>query len=264
MSSLKTLDAQVQDLLWAVRQQTVENVGQSFQVAEKNSYKDLVTTVDKRNEQWIDRKLRQIDPGCHIVSEEGFGDSVKQLAGHVWIVDPLDGTMNFVMQKSRYAIMMGLYVDGQPALGYIMDVSAKLLYHGGPQTGVFVQGLDGEQVLKPPVDRGLHDSLVAVNSMMILRDQFNLRKVAMAARGLRMYGSAGLEITDVLTGRLGAYLSWLKPWDAAAGRIMAEALNLTCVKIDGTPANVLLSNSVLIATKNTARDIRRIVTTDRL
>ncbi|HIW70443.1 MAG TPA: inositol monophosphatase family protein [Candidatus Limosilactobacillus merdipullorum] len=259
MTELKTIDSQVRDLIWAVREKTAGEVHQTFEVDEKTSYKDLVTTVDKRNERWINRRLKEIDPGCRIVSEEGFGDQVNDMSGHVWVVDPLDGTMNFVMQRSRYAIMIGLFVDGQPSQGYIMDVTAKKLYHGGPNTGVFVQTSEGERPLHAPADKDLHDSLVSVNSMMILHGDHNLRQVALQARGLRMYGSAGLEITDVLAGRLGAYISWLKPWDAAAGRIMAAALNLTFVKIDGTPADVLSSNSVLIATNNAAKDILRLV-----
>lgn len=259
MTDLTTLDQEVQTLIRNVSEKTASEVNASFTVDEKTSYKDLVTTVDKRNERWIDRRLKEIDPGCQIVSEEGFGDNVKELVGHVWIVDPLDGTMNFVMQQSRFAIMLGLYVDGQPVLGYIMDVSKATLYHGGPSTGVFVQTQAGEHQLSVPADKGLHDSLIAVNSMMILKDEYHLRTAAEQARGLRMYGSAGLEITDVLTGRLGAYVSWLKPWDAAAGRIMANALNLTFVKIDGTSADVLSSNSVLIATNNAAQDILRLV-----
>lgn len=253
------IDQQVIHLLFEVRKKTVSDVGAAFQVAEKTSYKDLVTTVDKRNEQWLDRRLKEIDPGCRIISEEGFGDQVADLSGHVWIVDPLDGTMNFVMQQHRYAIMLGLFIDGQPTAGYIMDVDTATLYHGGPQSGVFLQTPTAINRLQPPANKGLHDSLVSVNSMMILKGQHNLRQVALTARGLRMYGSAGLEITDVLTGRLGAYISWLKPWDAAAGRIMAAALNLTFVKIDGTPADVLSSNSVLIATNNAAREILQLV-----
>lgn len=259
MTAFEKIDQQVRQLIWEVRAQTASEVNTSFEVDEKTSYKDLVTTVDKRNEQWIDRRLKEIDPGCRIVSEEGFGDQVADLRGHVWIVDPLDGTMNFVMQRSRYAIMLGLFIDGQATCGYIMDVSASHLYHGGPATGVFVQTSNGDHQLHCPADKGLHDSLISVNSMMILKDAHHLQQAALAARGLRMYGSAGLEISDVLAGRLGAYVSWLKPWDAAAGRIMAQALNLTFLTIDGTPADVLSSNSVLIATNNAAKDILRLV-----
>lgn len=259
MTEQVVMDQQVRQLLFEVREQTVSDVGASFQVAEKTSYKDLVTTVDKRNEQWLDRRLKEIDPGCRILSEEGFGDQVTDLSGHVWVVDPLDGTMNFVMQQHRYAIMMGLFIDGRPTTGYIMDVDTATLYHGGPQSGVFLQTPTTNTRLQSPADKGLHDSLVSINSMMILKGEHNLRQVGLAARGLRMYGSAGLEITDVLTGRLGAYISWLKPWDAAAGRIMAAALNLTFVKIDGTPADVLSSNSILIATNNAARGILQLV-----
>ena len=103
----------------------------------KSSYKDLVTTVDKENDQYISTRLHEIDPGSRVVSEEGFGDEVATLTGHVWIVDPIDGTMNFVMQHANFYIMIALYVDGKPTLGYIMDVIDGTVYHGGKKRGVF-------------------------------------------------------------------------------------------------------------------------------
>ena len=122
---LEQIDQQAQRLMWEVRQQTLQLMTKKFNVAEKTSARDLVTTVDKQNEKMIDERLKTIDPACRIVSEEGFGDQVDDLKGHVWIVDPIDGTMNFVMQKRNFAIMMGLYVDGQPTLGYSWMLSRE-------------------------------------------------------------------------------------------------------------------------------------------
>ena len=252
---ISAIDSEIQKMIVSLGKSTQQRREENFTINEKTSFKDLVTTVDKDNEKQIDAKLRKIDPGCHIISEEGFGDHVHDLNGHVWIVDPVDGTMNFVQQKRRYAIMIALYIDGQPTLGYVLDVANHDLYHAWRGHGAFVN----DQPLSAPEGSNLHDSLVAINGGMILSGRDHLREVAEAARGLRMYGSAGIELTDVISGRLGAYLSWLKPWDLAAGRVIAEELGLVVQNVDGSQSDVLSSSLVLVATRQAAQDIHQLV-----
>lgn len=249
------LDQEIQQLMREVRQRTLTKMKENYDVSMKSSFKDLVTTVDKENEQFIDDRLRQISPEARIISEEGFGDSVKDMKGQVFIVDPIDGTMNFVMQHNNFAIMIAFYVDGKPTYGYIMDVMENKLYHGGNGQGVFVNG----EKLHAPADDDLHDSLVVLNSGLVLNGGHNLREVALQARGLRMYGSAGIEMIYAITGQVGGYLSYLKPWDVAAGKVLAEELGLVVKGIDGQAINVLSSNLVLVATRQVAEDILAIV-----
>lgn len=252
---LEKIDQAVLDLLDEVRHRTLNRMQASYDIDLKSSYKDLVTTVDKKNDQYISTRLHEIDPGSRVVSEEGFGDEVATLTGHVWIVDPIDGTMNFVMQHANFYIMIALYVDGKPTLGYIMDVIDGTVYHGGKKRGVF----ENNRRLTSPANNGLKDSLVALNSAMILNNAHNLREVAHQSRGLRMYGAAGMELVYVLTGQLGAYLSYLHPWDLAAGRVLAEAMGLVVKAIDAPSIDVLSSNLVLIATKQAADDVLALV-----
>ncbi|WP_373841639.1 inositol monophosphatase family protein [Limosilactobacillus sp.] len=252
---LEEIDHQVQTLLRRVNQSTLQRMSGHYRVATKTSYNDLVTTIDRQNEQTINHDLRRIDPNAQILSEEGIGDDqVTSLRGHVWIVDPLDGTLNFVKQHDHFGIMLALYIDGQPTLGYIMDSINNDLYHGGNQWGVF----KNDTRLTSPADLGLHASLVAISSPLILRNVARLPLVAQHASGLRMYGSAAMEMTSVLTGELGAYISYLRPWDLAPGRVLAEELGLVVKSIDGDRIDVLSSNLVLVATKRVAQDILRL------
>lgn len=255
MMDLEEIDSAIQKMIRQLGAATKQRRQESFNVKEKTGFKDLVTSVDKDNEQFIDRKIKELDPDCQIISEEGFGDDVSRLQGHVWIVDPIDGTMNFVEQQRRYAIMIALYIDGQPTLGYILDVANNQLYHAWHGHGAYVDG----QKLQQPADSGLHDSLVTINGGLILSGRGQVRQIAEQARGLRMYGSAGIELTDVITGRLGLYLSWLKPWDLAAGRVIAEELGLVVQNVDGSRPDVLSSSLVLVATSQAAQDIHQLV-----
>lgn len=252
---LEQIDEQVQKLMWDVQKRTLQRMKQSYDVKLKTSFKDLVTTVDKENEQYLNDHLRKIDPTAKIISEEGFGDQVNSLSGHVFIVDPIDGTMNFVMQQRNFAIMIALYVDGKPTYGYIMDVMNGELYHGGNGHGVYMN----DHKLNAPANDDLHDSLMVLNAGLTLNGSHNIREVGRQARGVRMYGSAGIEMIYVITGRIGGYLSYLKPWDLAAGMALAKELGLVVKGIDEKQVDVLSSNLVLVATQRVADDVLELV-----
>ncbi|MBB1078581.1 inositol monophosphatase family protein [Limosilactobacillus sp. STM2_1] len=256
MTKIEELDLQAQRIVRQAGKNAYEKMDNGYQVDTKTNYTDLVTTIDRENEQFINQQLRKIDPNSRILSEEGFGDKrILDLTGHIWIVDPIDGTMNFVKQHNNFAVMLALYIDGIPTLGYIVDVVNNHLYHGRHGEGVFKD----DQQLTPPANLGLRESLLAMNRTLTLGDNPLLKRVAKEAMGLRMYGSAGIEMIGVLTGQLGGYISNLKPWDLAAGRMLAEELGLVVKSIDGSSINVLSSNLVLVATSQVSRDIRQII-----
>ncbi|MDO4903775.1 MAG: inositol monophosphatase family protein [Limosilactobacillus sp.] len=250
------LDKKIVQLIKTVNQRTLERMKQPMEVDTKMHFNDLVTSVDKENERFIDDQLKEIDPGCKILSEEGMGTKdLSDVSGHVWIVDPIDGTLNFVKQREYFGIMLALYVDGKPTLGYIMDCVNNRLYHGGIGRGVYVNG----KKISAPENLSLKEGLVSISSPLILEDVRHLQEVARHASGLRMYGSAAMEMIGMITGELVAYISYLKPWDLAAGRVLAEELGLTVKSIDGTTPDVLSSNLVLIATRQVSQDIKEII-----
>jgi len=95
------LNDEVTALIKEARANVLEKMADPLTVNEKTNRKDLVTNVDKANEQFLIAGIRRIDPTAHILGEEGFGDDLKSLDGRVWIVDPIDGTMNFVKQRDN-------------------------------------------------------------------------------------------------------------------------------------------------------------------
>ncbi|EHS84686.1 Putative inositol-phosphate phosphatase [Limosilactobacillus gastricus PS3] len=252
---LAEIDQQIQTLIREVGERTKAAMQADFTIDEKTSPHDLVTTVDKQNEQIINQRLREIDPTAQIISEEGFGDQVHDIHGHVWIVDPVDGTMNFIMERENFAIMLALYIDGQPTLGYILDVMKGLLYHGGPALGVW----EDDHQLSTPLNRGLRDGLIDVSSRILMNDLHHAQTAAKAARSIRVFGSAGISMTQLITGRTGAYITNLKPWDLAPGRVLAEAQGLVVKRIDEQPIDMLSSNFVLVATPKAAKDIMELI-----
>ncbi|MGY5269988.1 inositol monophosphatase family protein [Lactiplantibacillus plantarum] len=252
---VKQLNQKMQVVMQTARAQVLAKMGTHLTVAEKTSRRDLVTNVDHSNEDFLVRQIRALDPVAKILAEEGTGDQVTDMNGHVWIVDPIDGTMNFVHQRNHFAMMVGLYVDGKPTLGYIFDVMANKLYAGGPEVGVTLNG----ELLAAPADVDLSAGLFGASAPLLIQDCFNMQTIIAKSLGPRIMGSAGIQISQVLAGELVGYLSYLRPWDFAAGRVLAESLGLVVSRVDGNPVNMLSSGAVLIATKRAQRSILAIV-----
>jgi len=245
MKDLEQLNQAMQVVMHDARTQVLAKMGSQLTVAEKTSRRDLVTNVDHSNEDFLVHRIRLLDPNAHILAEEGTGDKVTSMQGHVWIVDPIDGTMNFVHQRNHFAMMVGLYVDGEPTLGYIYDVMAAKLYAGGAQVGVTLNG----KPLKVPADLDLSEGLFGASSPLLINDRYHMQQITTISLGPRIMGSAGIQISQVLAGELVGYLSYLRPWDFAAGRVLAESLGLVVSQVDGKPVDMLSSGAVLIATK---------------
>ncbi|WP_203649027.1 inositol monophosphatase family protein [Secundilactobacillus yichangensis] len=254
-TELHRIDRTVKQWLRTSREFILTKMGQNLNVSQKTSRKDLVTNVDKENEKLIISKIRTFAPDSQILGEEGFGDQIRQTKGWVWVVDPIDGTMNFVKQRDHFAIMIALYVDGQGVLGYIYDVINDQLFSGGPDLGVF----QNDDQLTAPDNLSLRDGLISVSGPMAMHNRFNFQKVVETSSGLRIYGSAGIEMIHLLKGEIVAYISYLKPWDFGAGKILAESLGLAVTTVDGKPLDMLSSDFVMVATVQAQQDILPII-----
>ncbi|GAP02610.1 archaeal fructose-1,6-bisphosphatase related enzyme of inositol monophosphatase family [Fructobacillus pseudoficulneus] len=219
-------------------------------------FRNLVTNVDTENQAWLLEHIQMIDPDAHFVSEEGDDARPETMAGHVWFIDPIDGTMNFVHEGTDFAIMVALYVDGQPTLGWIIKVMANQVFHGGPALGAFVN----DQRLAPVAnDLALQEAVLILSGRRLVAGEMIYQKLAEAALAYRVVGSAGISFSRLFLQQATGYLSKLSPWDLAAGRVLAETLGYVVKTLDGSPLNMLSSNTVLIATTKTYRESVKIV-----
>ncbi|WP_267490158.1 inositol monophosphatase family protein [Companilactobacillus futsaii] len=211
---------------------------------------DLVTNFDKKTEKFINTEIKKAYPEATIVSEEGYGDLVKDMSGLVFFVDPIDGTMNFVKRGDDFASMIGAYIDGEPLIGAIIDVMDNEIYHGGKEIGLFIN----QKAINFPKDLSLIEGLVDVSAPMALANRFDVQEVIKKSSGLRVYGSAGIIFGHLLTGKEVMYMSYLAPWDLAAGRVLCEAAGMSVVSIDDSPINMLESQVVIVGTQKVASE----------
>lgn len=216
-----------------------------IEIQSKSNRKDLVTSVDKEVELLFRQKIAENFPDDRYIGEEKMGDTPSNLAGGVWIVDPIDGTANFVLQQNHFAIMVAYYEDGLGKLGVVYDVMNDDYFEATAGQGIKRNG----QVFQPPFkDKILKDSLIAVNGGMVMTDAYKVQELVKESMGLRIYGSAGIEIIALLKGEIAAYVSpRLQPWDIAAGQVLANEVGIQVSQFTGEPVNLLNQNRVLAA-----------------
>src|SRR5690625_4428117 len=134
-----------------------EKIDDPLIIETKSNANDLVTTMDKETEQFFAYKIKEKYPQHLLFGEEGYGDEIDSLDGTVWIVDPIDGTMNFVHQKRNFAISIGIYQDGIGEIGLIYDVMADVLYHAQKGNGAYKNELQLNQL---DSSLNLHESIL--------------------------------------------------------------------------------------------------------
>ncbi|MGR3741925.1 inositol monophosphatase family protein [Companilactobacillus sp. DQM5] len=253
--NIEKLTIDIKNILNDVSEILKDSMEDELIISTKSNKNDLVTNMDKKIEKFIIERIKTNYPNAQIFSEEGFGDSINNLSGLIFFVDPIDGTLNYVKERKDFASMIGVYFDGKPILGAIMDIMANKLYIGGPETGVFCN----EKKLRTPENRSLNDSLITISSRLTFNEEINMKKIIQQSSGLRVLGSAGIIYGRMLEDRQNAYISKLAPWDLAAGKILLETLNFNIVGIDGKPINMLKSQPVIIGTKQLTQEVLNIL-----
>jgi myo-inositol-1(or 4)-monophosphatase len=248
MTNWTEIHEHVQHWIREAGQRIKQSFSTTLHVQSKSNRNDLVTNIDRETEQYFIQRIRDTYPTHTILGEEGFGDDVNSLDGIVWIIDPIDGTMNFVHQQRNFAISIGIYEDGKGKLGYIYDVVHEELYWAQSGKGAFLN----DQPL-PPLEEGhVEDAVIALNATWVKPnkriDHQLLIPLVQDVRGTRSYGSAAIEMAYVAAGRLDAYITMrLSPWDFAAGKIIVEELGGKMTKLNGEPLNLLEKSSVFVS-----------------
>lgn len=239
-------DQLIKEWLYDIKEYLSANKNKALDVEQKTADNDLVTEMDKTIEERLVANIRKCFPEDKIVGEEGFGDDISSLEGRVWIIDPIDGTLNFVKQQENFAVMLAVYEDGIGQLAYVFDVTHNNLYAAIKGEGV---SCNGKQI-QSPQDLDLSEGLIASSSALMIRNHTSgLKAIADTSMGVRMLGSAGLETLEVVKGNVVAYLaSNLKPWDIAPGIIFMNELGMTATDFNGNSLDLLSNNNLLLST----------------
>ncbi|WP_042349079.1 inositol monophosphatase family protein [Bacillus massiliigorillae] len=245
-----------------------EKIMTSFQsklhIQVKSDRTDLVTNIDKEVEAFFLQKIKEEYPSHQILGEEGAGHHITDRQGIVWIIDPIDGTLNFIHQKRNFAISIGIFEDGIGKLGMIYDVVQDELYHAIKGQGAFLN----EQRINPLQHVNLQESMISINASWLVPNSLvqteNAIQLVETVRGTRSIGSAALGIVSVVTGRMDAYLSMrLAPWDIAGGLILIEEVGAQACDLEGRPITFPKSTSFIVARPGLSEEILGILKKNR-
>ena len=230
----------------------------TIDVDTKADANDLVTNIDRDIERFFISRIQRDFPEHKVLGEEGFGDDVQSLDGVIWLLDPIDGTMNFVHQKRNFAISLGIYLDGIGMLGYIYDVMNDELYHAEKGEGAYFNDEKLPMLEITPLSEaiiGVNASWVAPNRRI---ENGPIADMVHKCRGTRSYGSAAMELAYVSSGRIDAYLSLrLSPWDIAGGMVIAEEVGAIATNLEGEKPDLLGQDTFIVARPGLHSEILR-------
>lgn len=248
MANWEQIDADAKTWIKAAGSMIRDSFTEELVIHTKSNQNDLVTEIDRNTEKFFINKIREAYPEHKILGEEGLGDQITSTDGIVWIIDPIDGTMNFVHMQRNFAISIGIFENGIGKIGLVYDVVHDELYHAFKGHGAFMNDI----ALKPLSSSVVSKAILGINPTWIIPnkriDPSILTPLVKAARGTRNYGSAALEIAYVAAGRLDGYISLrLSPWDYAAGKILVEELGGIATDLKGKPLDLLNQATVFIS-----------------
>lgn len=212
-------------------------VGRVEVASTKSSTTDAVTAIDQAAEEFIRLRLLDERPYDAIIGEEG--EDRPGSSGVSWLVDPIDGTVNFVYGLPQYAVSLAAVADGETQAGFVINVASGERWGAARGVGAWRSFGDERQELiaaEPPA-AGLAHALVATGFNYVpevrARQARAVAELMPHVRDIRRFGSAALDLCALASGRFDAYVEQgLQPWDLAAGELICREAGLVVAGLD--------------------------------
>jgi myo-inositol-1(or 4)-monophosphatase len=243
----KQAQSVVQDAVSFIRSQVGLVKTRDIEIKSRNS---LVSFVDKKSEEILVNGLRDLVPDPGFLTEE---DTVENHESeYTWIIDPLDGTTNFLQQIPFFSVSVALKVHGEVVLGVVHDIMHQDVYIAWKGGGASLNGIP----IRVSNTNLLEDAIVATgfpyyDKNSIPKLSHLLAYILVQTRGIRRFGSAALDLCYVACGRIDAfYETTLNHWDIAAGCLIVEEAGGVVTDFEGSDKYVekkeLLASSRLL------------------
>ncbi|HEX4945787.1 MAG TPA: 3'(2'),5'-bisphosphate nucleotidase CysQ [Blastocatellia bacterium] len=204
---------------------------------EWKGYDDPVTAADHAANHFIVAELRRHFPDDGILSEEATDDQTRLHKSRVWLVDPMDGTKQFIERIGEFAVMIGLAVNGKPELGVVFNPATNKMYYATPSIGAYLE--------EPLTTKRLHVAATSDPAKMVaaMSRSHTSPKVRMIKEGLGITqqiesGSVGLKIGLLAEGRAHVYVhlgAKTNQWDTCAPQVIIEAAGGKMTDRNGQP-----------------------------
>jgi len=199
-----------------------EREGLQWENVEKKGKHNFVTHVDKGSEERIVKALKKMLPESGFIAEEGTSDEKGEVFN--WVIDPIDGTTNFIHGSPPYSISIALMQGDDVVLGVIYEISSSECFSGYLGSKVMLNG----KPVNVSSTTSVADSLIGTGFPYSAYDRLNQFMKTMEyffynSHGVRRLGSAAMDLAYVASGRYDAFYEYnLNPWDVAAGAFLVE------------------------------------------
>ena len=235
-----------------IRQELGKVTADNVEIKAKNS---LVSYVDQNAEKMLVEALSEIIPGSGFITEEDtLDDSTKQA---VWIIDPLDGTTNFLHGIPHFSTSVALQYEGELMVGVVYNIMADEMYHAWSGGGAY----RNKESISASKQTDFSQCILATGFPYATdydkQPYFQMMDVIMReARGMRRFGSAALDMAYVADGRFDAfYETSLNPWDVAGGIVICKEAGAEISDYFGT-GHEESGSSIITANKEILQKIR--------
>ena len=203
---------------------TIKQLREGVKVFSKKHEVDLVTEADLRSEEILINAIKKEFPNDGIISEES--ETINPKADRFWVIDPLDGTVNYANDIPQVAITLMLIEDSSPTQAYVFDIYNEILYEGYKGSGAF----KNSEKLEVSKSTSMQKAIVATGfpyDRVHHSDQYipTFEAVLKSCGGIRRFGSAALDVCWIADNKFDAYFEFFsKPWDTlGASLILKEA-----------------------------------------
>jgi myo-inositol-1(or 4)-monophosphatase len=209
-----------------------ERVNFTYNSAEIKGLNDLVSYVDKGAEEMIVTDLSNVFNDAGFIVEENTRSEKK---AYNWIVDPLDGTTNFIHGIPCYAVSIALEHEGEIVLGVVYEINRDECFSAIKNGGAFLNG----KAIQVSERKTLSESLIATGFPIYNFDRVDnylgaLKYFMQHTHGLRRIGAAAADLCYLACGRVDAFFEYnLKPWDVAAGGLIVREAGGTICDFSG-------------------------------
>lgn len=212
----------------------IEEQRQAFSssMVEEKGHHNLVSYVDKEAEHILKEGFSRLLPGSGILAEESGSEAGSEF---IWIIDPLDGTTNYVHGVPVYSVSVALQLEGEVIMGVVYDIPRREMFTAWAGSVTLQNG----KAVKVSSTNKLDSSLLATgfpyHDFSRMNQYLKLFEALMyASRGVRRLGSAALDLAWVACGRFDAFFEYsLHPWDVAAGAFLVQQSGGVVSTFDG-------------------------------
>ncbi|GAA1567471.1 inositol monophosphatase family protein [Kribbella sancticallisti] len=206
----------------------------------KSTATDIVTAVDRESEELIRARVLAARPDDSFLGEEG--DDVNGSSGVRWVVDPIDGTVNYLYDLPTYAVSIAVEYDGQTVAGVVVDAPKGEVFTATLGGGAFADGRPIRVSDCPDLSKALVGTGFGYDPDRRLVQAEVVQQLIAQVRDIRRIGVGAIDLCYVACGRLDAvYERGLNPWDYGAGALIAAEAGATVGGIDGAPVSPEMS-----------------------